>query len=213
MAARPDEDARVRAYYDRVAAGYDRQMGFGERRFLGEHRAWAVGRTTGRVLEIGVGSGLNLPHYPAGADVVGIDLSPRMVELAQRRLDRGVTTAVVRLRVGDAQQLDLPDASVDTVLATYALCTIPDPAAALAEAHRVLRPGGRAVVVEHGPGSNALVRVGQRLLDPVAVRFAADHLLRDPVPYLVAAGFVVDSADRAGLGKIVHRVVAHAERA
>ena len=204
----PDPRERIRACYARAAPGYDRAMRIAERLLLGEHRRWAAAQVSGRVVEVGVGTGLNLPHYPAGTDLVGVDLSPDMIELARLRLPAVPAGVQVDLRVADAQALDLADESVDAVVCTYALCTTPDPAAVLTEIRRVLRPRGRLVLVEHGPSSNALGRAAQRLLEPASVRFQSDHLLRDPVSLTAQAGLRVLSVERAGRAGVVQRVVA-----
>ncbi len=209
-----DATGRVRRAFDASAARYDRSMAQAERWVLGEQRRWAVSRARGRVLEIAVGTGLDLPLYGEGVDeVVGVDLSPAMLDVARRRLrDRGPGGPPVELRVGDAQALDLPTASVDTVVSTYSLCAVPDPARALDEARRVLRPGGRLVLVEHGPALTRWVRAGQRLLDPVTVRLHEEHLLRDPAEAARGAGFDVAEVDRGGRAGLVHRVLAAAPR-
>lgn len=205
-----DEDpatARARRYFDAHAHGYDEQMRVAERRLLGEQRTWATSRASGTVVELAVGTGLNLPLYPGAVrHVLGIDLSAAMLDRARARVrDLGLGERV-ELRHGDVEHLDVPDASVDTVVATYALCTVPDPGAALQEARRVLRPGGRLVLVEHGPASSRWVRAVQRALDPLAVRWQAEHLLRDPRRLAAAAGFTVTEADRTGVCGLVHRV-------
>jgi ubiquinone/menaquinone biosynthesis C-methylase UbiE len=136
---------------DAHAADYDEQMAVAERRLLGDQRGWATLRAHGRVLELAVGTGLNLPRYPDAVEhVLGIDLSEQMLERARARI-ADQRLARVEVRQGDVEHLDLPDASVDCVVSTYSLCTVPDPAAALREARRVLVPGGRLVLVEHGP--------------------------------------------------------------
>ena len=198
---------RARRQYDRLAGDYDRGMARAERRLLGPNREWATSRASGEVLELAVGTGLNLPLYGDGVPhVVGVDLSEGMLARARDRIRTPGNR--VELRQGDAQALDLADASVDTVLATYALCTVPDPDAVLREARRVLRPAGRLVLVEHGPSRAWWGRLVQRALNPVSIRFAADDLLRDPVALAERAGFTVLEADRAGFTGLVHRVLA-----
>ncbi|MGW6130903.1 class I SAM-dependent methyltransferase [Cellulomonas sp. NPDC055163] len=210
-APRPEDRAteRARRYFDTRADGYDDETRVAERRLLGEQRTWATSRASGAVLELAVGTGLNLPLYPAAVTrVLGVDLSAAMLDRARARVrDLGLGDRV-ELRQGDVQGLDVPDGTVDTVLATYALCTVPDPGAALREARRVLRPGGRLVLVEHGPASSRWARAVQRVLDPLAVRFQADHLLRAPRRSAVEAGFVVEHADQVGTAGLAHRVAA-----
>lgn len=113
----------------------------------------------------------------------------------------------VALRVGDAQSLDFPDSSFDTVVSTLALCTIPDAARAVAEAKRVLRPGGQFLLLEHVRSPLLPVRAVQRALDPLFVRLQADHLLREPLWDIEAVGFAIDGLERAKWG-VVERLVA-----
>jgi ubiquinone/menaquinone biosynthesis C-methylase UbiE len=199
---------RVERYFDKHAPRFDREMLFFERHVLGHHRRWATAQASGRVLELAVGTGLNLPLYAAAVDhVLGIELSERMVERARDRIAAHDLHDIVDVRVGDVQALDLPEESFDTVLSTYTMCTIPAPDQALREAVRVLKPGGRVVLVEHGSAANRVVRAGQRLVNPLSMRLGADHLLREPAPLAAAAGLSVTHADRAGWAGIVHRVV------
>ncbi|WP_448628232.1 class I SAM-dependent methyltransferase [Geodermatophilus sp. URMC 64] len=204
------DPARVRGYYDTHADDYDRQFGGVERRLLGDQRRWATSRARGTVLELGVGTGLNLPLYPDDVvRIVGVDLSEEMLARARARVSAAGLGGRVELRRGDAHAVDLPDGSVDTVVSTYSLCTVADPAAVLREARRVLAPGGRLVLVEHGPARGRVLRGVQRLLNPLAVRWQADDLLREPRVLAAAAGFAVTGADQAGFGGVVHRVAAH----
>jgi ubiquinone/menaquinone biosynthesis C-methylase UbiE len=200
---------RVERYFDKHAGRFDREMQFFERHVLGHHRRWATAQASGRVLELAVGTGLNLPLYPAAVDhVLGIELSERMVERARDRIATQDLGDVADVRVGDVQALDLPADTFDTVLSTYTMCTIPAPGQALEEAARVLKPGGRVILVEHGSATNRFVRAGQRLINPLSTRLGADHLLREAAPLVAAAGLAVTHADRAGCAGIVHRVVA-----
>jgi ubiquinone/menaquinone biosynthesis C-methylase UbiE len=204
---RATTDADVRRVFDRLADRYDNQMQAWERRLFPGSREWAVGQARGHIVEIAVGTGLNLPLYGADVTVVGIELSERMLELARRRVARADLGERVELRQGDVQRLELPDGIADTVLSTFTMCTIPDPAAAAREAYRVLKPGGRFVLAEHGPSSNPIIRAGMRLVEPVSVRFEADYLTRDPRPPLEQAGFQIESVSRMTRG-ISFRVLA-----
>ena len=180
-------------------------MRFFERLLFAGGREWVCGETSGDVLEIAIGTGRNLPHYPDGVRLTAIELSPAMLEIARaraRELGRDAD-----LRLGDAQALDFPDDSFDTVVCTLSRCTIPDERAAVAEVRRVLRPGGRFLLLEHVRSPLLAVRVGQRLLEPLFVRLEADHLLREPLDQLRAEGFEIERLERSKLG-IVERVAA-----
>jgi ubiquinone/menaquinone biosynthesis C-methylase UbiE len=200
----PATDA-VRGHYDKTASRYDRQIKFFERVLFGDGRQWVCSQAQGDVLEIAAGTGRNLRHYPPDVRVTGIELSPAMLELARREAAAAGRDA--DLRVGDAQALEFPDESFDTVVCTLSLCTIPDDRAAVAEAKRVLRPGGRFLLLEHVRSPVPAIRIGQRLLEPLMLRFEHDHLLREPLDHLRAEGFGVERLERSKLG-IVERVAA-----
>ncbi len=201
----PDETERVRRLYDGMAGKYDRLVGVAEKLLIGDGRRWVCSHARGDTLEIAVGTGRNFPFYPADVRLVGIDLSPGMLEVARARAQE--LGREVDVHLGDAQALDFPDGSFNTVVATLALCTIPDEQRAVAEAKRVLRPGGSFVLLEHVRSPRLPVRAVQRLLDPLFVRFGADHLLREPLEPVRAEGFVVDALERAKWG-IVERLAA-----
>jgi ubiquinone/menaquinone biosynthesis C-methylase UbiE/predicted ester cyclase len=193
-----DETDRVRRIFDKQAPKYDKSMARFERLLFSGNREWACSRADGEVLEIAAGTGRNLPFYPEGVRVTGVELSPEMAALGRKRAeDLG---RQIDMRVGDAEALDLPDESFDTVICTYGLCTIPDDAAAVREAKRVLRPGGKVLLAEHVRSPNPMVRTIQRLLDPLAHRFGGDHLLREPLDHLAAEGFEVEEVRRAKAG-------------
>ena len=183
---------RLRATYDRLAPGYDRSVGLGERLLLGDLRRAYGAALRGETLEVAVGSGLNLPHYSAAVTrSVGVDLSGGMLARAHdraRELARPIT-----LVQADAQRLPFPDASFDTVSVSLALCTVPDPAAALREIARVCRPEGRVVLLEHVRSPVASVAALERLLSPFQERFIGCHLTRATLKTAESLGFTVRS--------------------
>jgi ubiquinone/menaquinone biosynthesis C-methylase UbiE len=199
------ETERVRRIQDKEAPRYDRQMGFFDRILFAGGREWACSQASGEVLEVAIGTGRNLPYYPADVHLTAIELSPEMLEIGRKRAEE--LGRDVDLRTGDAQALEFDDQSFDTVIITFGLCTIPDDRRAAAEAHRVLRLGGRLVVLEHVRSPSLPIRAVQRVLDPLTVRFGADHLVRDPLDYLGSVGFEIETVKRLKRG-IVERVVA-----
>jgi ubiquinone/menaquinone biosynthesis C-methylase UbiE len=200
------ETERVRELQDKEAPRYDRQISFFERVLFGGGREWVCSRAEGDVLELAAGTLRNLPHYPPGVKLTAVELSPEMAAIGRQRAeDLGRS---VDLRVGDVQKLGLPDESFDTVTCTLGFCTIPDTTAAAREAFRVLRPNGQLLMLEHVRSPARAVRGVERLLEPLFVRFMADHLMRDPLDYLPTVGFEIDEVQRSKWG-IVERLRAH----
>lgn len=197
--------AKVRRMWDALAPRYDRTMRLTERWWFTGGRAWACSRAAGDVLEVAVGTGLNLAHYPPGLRLTGIDLSPQMLSVArQRAAQLGVD---VSLREADAQALPFDDGSFDTVVCTLALCGIPDDRAAIAEMKRVLRPGGRLLLLDHVGSTWWPIWGVQRLVELVSVRTSQEHQTRRPLPLLVMAGFELVESQRLRAGT-VERVLA-----
>lgn len=149
----------------------------------------------GEVLELGFGSGSNVRFYPEQVTrVLAVEPAGLAWQLAQPRVT-GSRIPVVRVSL-DGEALPLPDASVDAVLSTWSLCTIPDPGAALAEARRVLRPGGRLHFLEHGLAPDAGVRRWQRRLEPIQKRVAGGcHFTREIPDLITGAGFTIEQLD------------------
>jgi ubiquinone/menaquinone biosynthesis C-methylase UbiE len=149
-----------------------------------------VGAAEGRVLEIGLGSGLNLPLYGGNVRyLIGLDPSPELLRLARRN----APAVPIELVESSAEALPLENRSVDTVVTTWTLCTIPDARRALREARRVLRPGGSLLFVEHGRAPEPGVARWQDRLDPIWCRIAGGcHLNRQIDALVREAGFRVD---------------------
>lgn len=158
---------------------------------IAERRVQVCTGLTGQVLELGFGSGLNLPHYPAEVtEVLAVEPSDVALRLARNRID-GFGRPVHREGL-DGARLELPDASVDAVLSTFTLCTIPDTAAALREVVRVLRPGGTFHFLEHGRSPDPTVHRWQHRLTPLQQRFAGGCRLDQPIDELITGvGLVI----------------------
>ncbi|WP_433726635.1 class I SAM-dependent methyltransferase [Nocardia sp. CA-129566] len=196
---------RWHRYWDKKSRSYDREMGFWDRHLFGDSRTWACGQATGQVLEVAVGTGLNLPAYPDDITLTGLDISEPMLDIARHRaadLDRKAT-----LQQGDAHALPFDAAEFDTVICTFGLCAIPDIDAAIAEMIRVLRPEGKLILVDHIPSSNRIVRGIQRLLETVTAPLAAEHFMRRPLDKIRATGLEIERVERFNLG-IVERLTA-----
>lgn len=199
-------DKRRRAWAKR-AAGYDKSIGFFERRVFGRsHRPWACSKASGDVLEIAVGTGLNLQHYPSDARVTGLDLSPEMLEIARQRADD--LGRSVNLREGDAHDLPFADSSLDSAVCTYSLCNIPDPKTALSEMWRVLRPGGTLILVDHIRSRATAILWLQKAIEFFSRRFEGEYMTRRPADDVEELGFKIQERDRLGPTGVVERVVA-----
>jgi ubiquinone/menaquinone biosynthesis C-methylase UbiE len=196
---------RQRRLWDKHASHYDREMGFWEKTLFGDARGWICSQAEGRVLEVAIGTGLNLPLYPGGVAVTGIDLSPAMLEIARVRAEElGVA---VELREADAHALPFVDGSFDTAVCTFSLCNIPDERRALAEMHRVLKPGGLLLLADHVASTNRALLAGQRAWEKLTMWMVGDHQTRRPFPLVVDLGFTVTGHVRRKKG-IVELVAA-----
>lgn len=200
-----DPTAKARRVWEAFAPRYDRAMRFFERVQFGGGRQWTCSRAGGEVLEVAVGTGLNLPFYPVDVRLTGVDLSPAMLAVARKRA--AALGREVDLREGDAQALPFPDVSFDAVVCTLSLCAIPDDRAAIAEMWRVLRPKGRLLLLDHVGSHWWPIWAGQRLLETFTVRSAGEHQTRRPLPLVQAAGFAIEETQRLKAGT-VERVAA-----
>jgi ubiquinone/menaquinone biosynthesis C-methylase UbiE len=198
MPGRDAETERIRRIYDRRSATSSAPRG-------DANLTWLCGQAEGDTLEIGIGRGRTLPFYSPGVRLTGIELSGVALAAAQKRAgDLGVDAALLQ---GDATALPFPDEHFETVIFSFVLCTVPDDRRAVAEAVRVLRPGGRLLLVEHVRSRHFLVRSLERLLEPIELRRMGDHLLREPLDLVLAEGLEVERLERAWLG-VLERLAA-----
>jgi SAM-dependent methyltransferase len=198
MPERDPETERIRRIYDRRAATAPPPR-------RDPNLEWLCRRAEGETLEIGIGRGRTLPYYPAGVHLTGIELSGVALGIAERRARELGLEAT--LRQGDAAVLPYPDDHFETVVFAFVLCTVPDDRRVIAEAVRVLRQGGRLLLVEHVRSPNPLVRLIERWLEPLTVRFQADHLTREPLDSVLAEGLELLTLERSWFG-VLERLVA-----
>jgi ubiquinone/menaquinone biosynthesis C-methylase UbiE len=161
------------------------------------YRARIAGAAAGRVLEIGVGSGLNLPFYGTAArEIVALEPAARLMAMARRA--PGATSLPISFLEASAEVIPLEDRSIDTVITTWTLCTIPHAADALLEMRRVLRPEGRLLFVEHGRAPEPGVRRWQDRITPVWKRLTGGCHLNRPIAAMIeGAGFRIDRLETA----------------
>ncbi len=192
--------ASVRRKYNRNALVYD----WMDRMVKDEWRQRVIGQARGRVLEIGVGTGMNLPYYDPTVteELVGIDLSPGMLSRARRKPCRVPHTLLEM----DAQRMDFPDDSFDTVVATCVFCTVPNPVLGLKEAGRVCKPGGRILLLEHVRIDKPVIGPLMDLMDPLVVAVVGTHINRRTVENVRLAGLQVERVEpiKGDLIKLIH---------
>jgi len=192
------------ACFDALASGYDLFMWPLERALFARLRQRALRALRPSafprlVLEVGVGTGANLPLYPASSCVVAVDASAEMLAVARRRWTR----TVVQLSQTDAHHLAFPDATFDGVVGSFLLCNVTDPLAVLQEVHRVLRPGGQLLLLEHVRGAHPWVARLTDLLDlPWHAWNRNCHLNRETEATVVSAGFTITCSERYALGVV-----------
>jgi len=200
------ETARTRDRYQRIAPLYDAMEILAERRYAA-WRPYLWSQVEGpKVLEVGVGTGKNIPYYPSDLDITAIDLTPGMLERA--RVLAAKTEANVNLRLGDVQSLDFPDDTFDEAIATFVFCSVPDPVLGFNEIARVLKPDGRLLLLEHVRSANPVVGALMDLLDPVMVRLMGPHINRRTVANIQQSQLHVERVEDMGAGGVFKLIVA-----
>ncbi|MBI4300292.1 MAG: class I SAM-dependent methyltransferase [Chloroflexi bacterium] len=204
MAGGTRETKAARSRYNRNARLYDLSEGFVEKLLFRRHRArlWSV-IPGGCVLEVGVGTGKNMPYYPSQADVVAIDLSEEMLRRARKRAQ--ALGLPMSLACMDAQSLAFVDDTFDAVVASFVFCSVPDAVRGLREVLRVSKPGAKVLLLVHVRSGNPLVGLLMDLANPLMVRMAGANINRDTVANVAISGLKVeDVADLwAGIVKLI----------
>lgn len=182
------DSEKIRRRYDRLAPWFDSLEALLEgvlfRRLRKKLWSQALGPD---ILEVGVGTGKNFPFYPGDVRITGIDFSPKMLEQARRKRDR--KQLAVDLALEDVQSLCYADNSFDTVIASFVFCSVPRPRKGLKELHRVLKPGGQLLLLEHVLSSNKVMAVIMNFLNPLVVRALGANINRQTVKNVQACPF------------------------
>lgn len=190
--------------YDRVAPVYDLMEGLVERASFNRWRRLLWSKVAGTsILEIGVGTGKNFPFYPEDAQITAIDLSEKMLGLARQRGEKqGRKVCILRM---DVQNLDFEADSFDTVVSSFVFCSVPDPIRGLEEVRRVVRVGGKVLLLEHVLSANRVLAWFMNRLNPVVVRIVGANINRRTVANVNLGGLKVERVTdlAAGIFKLI----------
>lgn len=184
---KPDS-TKIKNRYDRIAPFFDLLEAPMEGLLFGQWRERLWAKAEGHhILEVGVGTGKNFDYYPKAARITAIDFSPKMLQQAEQTKAR--KNIQVELALMDAQSLCYADNSFDTVIGSFVFCSVPMPIKGLKELHRVCKPGGQVLLLEHVISSNSVIACIMKLLNPVVVRLFGANINRDTVKNVKACGF------------------------
>ncbi|MCO5384395.1 MAG: class I SAM-dependent methyltransferase [Desulfosporosinus sp.] len=191
----------TRKRYNRTSKFYD----WMDRMISSDLREKTLSQATGKVLEVGVGTGKNLEYYPLDCNIIGVDLSPGMLNRAKERAK--LLKHPVKLLEMDAQNLNFQNDSFDTVVATCVFCSVPDPIRGLKEIKRVCRPQGKVILLEHVRSDNLVFGKIMDIIDPLTVRMMGPHINRRTIENIDKAGLRIKSVEDQHL-KILKLIIA-----
>jgi len=203
------ETALTRNRYQRISAFYDLMEVLPERRYHPwRERLWSLVEGP-HVLEVGVGTGKNMPYYPEGLRITGIDLTPGMLARIQERAAK--MELDVSLNLGDMQALEFPDATFDSAVATFVFCSVPDPVLGLHELQRAVKPGGQIVLMDHVRSEQPLLGVLMDIFNPAAVRMTGANINRRTVENVSTSRLSIEHVEDLGVGDIFKLIIARRE--
>ena len=202
------ETAKTKARFNRIAPMYDSMEWVTETAAFRHWRQklWTL-VPSGRVLEVGIGSGKNFAYHSDRVTVIGIDISERM--LAKARPKARDMDYAIELYQGDAQRLEFADDSFDAAAATFVFCSVPDAVAGLRELGRVVKPDGKIVLMEHVRINQPAI-IGKLMdwIDPLVVRLIGPHINRRTVENVITAGLQVEQVEELAPGGLVKLILA-----
>jgi len=200
-----DEPTRnTRKRFDRIAFLYDQMEGLVERFSYGQWRKLLWEKLEGdKVLEVGVGTGKNFPYYPMGTHITAIDFSPKMLKRAWDRASKD--NIKVELQQMDIQEIEFEDNSFDTVVGSFVFCSVPDPVRGLEEVKRVVKPGGKVILLEHVLSANRILAGLMNLVNPFIQYTMGPNINRRTVQNVIDSGLVVERVTnlKAGIFKLI----------
>jgi ubiquinone/menaquinone biosynthesis C-methylase UbiE len=201
--------AQTKTRYNRIAPYYDVMEIISERTFS-RWRRQLVARAKGKVLEVGVGTGKNFPYYPEGSDVAGLDIADKMLLHARLRADK--LGFPVHLMEGDVQSLPFPENSFDTAVATFVFCSVPDPVLGLKELGRVVRSGGKILLLEHVRIDRPVIGFIMDIMNPLFLHFIGPNINRRTVENVGKAGLCIEKIEHLGFMQMVKIIIAHPDK-
>ena len=185
--------------YNRIAPLYNLMEFSAELAGYGKWRKLLWSKVEGnKILEVGVGTGKNLPYYPRGAEIVAIDFSEKMLERAVEKAAK-LGTSVTLLQM-DVQSLVFDDNTFDTVLGSFVFCSVPDPILGLREIARVCKPGGKVLMLEHVLSANRITAWLMNLANPIVVRVMGANINRQTVDNVTKSGLMLERVTDLGAG-------------
>lgn len=204
MASRITED--IRKKYDKKAKSYDWMMAPMERMGMEKWRKALAAKAQGLVLEAGVGTGANIPYYPQGVKVIGVDFSPKMLEYASQK--RSQAQAEIELRLADIQELPFPDDTFDTIITACVFCSVPDAVEGFKELRRVVKPQGNLYFLEHVRSEGLILGPVMDWINPLTVSHSGVNINRRTEENIILAKMQILKVEKlwADIVKLIHAV-------
>lgn len=177
---------KIKKRYDRIASFYD-ILDKPMEMVASKWREKLLSGAKGHVLEVGIGTGRNIPYYPDNVELTGIDFSPKMVEIARRKYGNRGNVKILEM---DAENMEFNDSSFDTVITSCVFCSVPDPVQGLKEIKRVCKNGGEIVMLEHVRSHKKIVGPLMDTLNFIPLHLYGANINRETLDNLLTAGFV-----------------------